>query len=507
MSTLNPIVESLAGPIVGRRIGGLSVFLGIPYATPPVGPLRFAAPVAAAAWTDPLDCVAFSAVAPQASSTMEMLLGGDKDPQSEDCLYLNVWTPDSCDPSTTGSRPVMVWIHGGAFTIGSARTPWYNGQRLSERGDAVVVTINYRLGVLGFLHIDEVPGSGNNGIRDQILALEWVQANIARFGGDASNVTIFGESAGAMSVGTLMAAGKPGQLFHKAILQSGGGHHVRSADFASEVTNAVLEGLGVSGGDVAGGDVAVGDLEKLRSLDVAAILAVQSDVESKMMAGDGLPFAPVVDGIVVHEMPITSIAAGSARAVAVMAGTTNEEMKLFLVAMPKAWTEPDVTLTKRFGADLVAAYVAMNPDRAPIDRGVAMVSDFTFVIPAVRLLEAQNSMGAPAAYRYRFDYASTAFGGLLGSCHALELPFVFDNMDSAGARTFAGEADGQDELAGAMAQAWVNFARTGNPNDDGEAQWAPYNDESLATMVFNNSGSAQAFNIDGAERAAWQGVR
>ena len=472
------------------------MFLGIPYAAPPVGSLRFAPPAAVTPWVEPLDCAAFSAVAPQASSTMEMLLGGDKDPQSEDCLYLNVWTPDSCEPSALGSRPVMVWIHGGAFTIGSARTPWYNGQRLSERGDVVIVTINYRLGVLGFLHLNDGAGSGNNGLRDQIAALEWVRANIARFGGDPGNITIFGESAGAMSVGTLLAVGRPGELFHKAILQSGAGHHVRSESFASEVTFEVCKSLAVEV-----------DIDALRSVDVAALLTAQSDVESKMTAGDGLPFAPVIDGVVVIESPIVSIANGSACSVTVMAGTTREEMKLFLVGMPQAWTEPDVTLTKRFGADLVAKYVEMEPERTPIDRGVAMVSDFTFVIPAVHLLNAQNAVGAPPAYRYRFDYASRAFGGLLGSCHALDLPFVFDNMDSPGSKMFAGEADGLDELAGAMAQSWVNFAATGNPNHEGLPDWAPYNDDSLATMLFNNSGHAVGHNIDGPQRAAWQGIR
>ncbi len=482
-----------SGPVMGQRSSGIAKFLGIPFAAPPVGDLRFEAPQPVSPWVEPRQCVEFSGVAPQDSSTMEMLLGGDKDPQSEDCLYLNVFTPAADDVK----RPVMVWIHGGAFTIGSARTPWYHGGNLATRGDVVVVTINYRLGALGFLHLPSQPTSGNNGILDQIAALEWVQANITNFGGDPANVTIFGESAGAMSVGTLMAIGRPGELFHKAILQSGAGHHVRTPEFANAVTTGVCDGIGIDATDITA----------LRNVSVADLLAAQSAVEGKMTGDAGLPFSPVVDGIVLAHRPIDAIAAGSAKEIPVLTGTNLDEMKLFVVGAPAAWGDPDATLTKRFGADMVRLYVEMDPDRAPLDRGVAMVSDFTFGIPAVRLLDAQINAGAPPCYRYRFDYKSTAFGGLLGACHALELPFVFDNMDSPGARAFAGEADGQDELAGLMAQAWVTFARTGNPNCDGLPEWHAYTHETLETLTFDNSQRAIVIDFDAAERRAWDGLR
>jgi para-nitrobenzyl esterase len=351
--------------------------------------------------------------------------------------------------------------------------------------------------VLGFLHLEGIPGSGNAGILDQIAALEWVKANIEHFGGDPERVTIFGESAGAMSVGTLLAVGRPGDLFHQAILQSGAAHNARTAEEAAGITEQVCKELGVD----------PTDLEMLRSLPVDRILAAQAEAEKAITTSGGLPFSPVVDGSVLEVLPIDAIREGSARSVAVLTGTTREEMKLFVPMAPQAWGDPDTVLSARFGADLVELYREQHPEATPLDRGIALLTDFTFRIPAAHLLEAQQEVGAPPAYNYRFDYASTAFGGFLGACHALELPFVFDNLDKPGARMFTGEAAGLDELAATMAESWVRFARTGSPQHDGLPEWEPYRTDSRATMLLDTKGCEPVRDPEAVERIAWIGRR
>src|SRR5438477_9149816 len=223
------IVETTAGKVQGTVADGVHVFKGIPFGAPPVGELRFRPPQPAPCWEGVRQCQDYGRVALQSPSPLERLFSARAPEMDEDCLSLNVWTP-ACDG---GKRPVMVWIHGGAFVTGSSATPWYDGSTFARDG-VVVVTINYRLGVFGFLHVD---GQGNNGILDQVLALEWVRDNIAAFGGDPDNVTAFGESAGAMSVGTLLGMPVAKNLFAKAIPQSGAGHNVKTEAEAEAIAN------------------------------------------------------------------------------------------------------------------------------------------------------------------------------------------------------------------------------------------------------------------------------
>src|SRR5690242_11103638 len=291
------LVETRSGKVQGSEHDGIHVFKGIPFAKPPVGALRWLPPKREDPWDDVLDATQFSRESAQVPFPMAQLFGGPQPEHSEDSLYLNVWTPGLDD----AHRPVMVWIHGGAFMNGAGSTPWYDGTRFAQHGDVVVVTINYRLASFGFLHLadlfgDEFAGSGNAGILDQIAALEWVRDNIEAFGGDPAKVTIFGESAGGGSVGTLLGAPSARGLFHQAIPQSGAASWFSTSERATEVARRVVDALQVKPGDVAA----------LRAKTTEEVLAAQATAGLTVAGGGpeadmGLPFQPVVDGTVLPQ--------------------------------------------------------------------------------------------------------------------------------------------------------------------------------------------------------------
>src|SRR5881227_538669 len=256
------IVETTSGTVRGREKNGIQDFRGIPYAAPPVGELRFRPPQPVEPWNGVRDATAFGPMAMQTQGAMETMFGAPPRPMSEDCLTLNVWTPGLDD----ARRPVMVWIHGGGFLFGTGATPWYDGRSFA-RDDIVLVTINYRLGAFGFLHID---GQGNNGILDQVAALEWVRDNIAAFGGDPGNVTAFGESAGAMSVGTLLGLPAAKGLFVKAIPESGAGHSAKTEAEAGAIAGEFLAEIGVDPGP--------GVIDRLRAVPADKLLEGQATV-------------------------------------------------------------------------------------------------------------------------------------------------------------------------------------------------------------------------------------
>ncbi|HEX2381443.1 MAG TPA: carboxylesterase/lipase family protein [Acidimicrobiales bacterium] len=472
------IASSTTGKIQGFDKDGVVQFRGIRYATAE----RFRAPRPVDPWDDVYDATTFGAPAPQNPSPLESMLSAPPVEGNEDCLFLNVYTPAVDD----GARPVMVWIHGGAFTAGQGSTPWYSGSRLASQGDVVVVTINYRLGALGFLHLDSVlgagfEGSGNNGIRDQIAAIQWVKDNIAAFGGDPGHITIFGESAGGMSVGTLL--GTPGvpELLTGAIAQSGAADHAKSLDDAQQVTSIVLDELGVvsSGADA------------LLALPVDALLAAQLSASTRLaeVTGLGLGFSPVVDGVVLPQPPIDAIRAGSAANVSLLAGTTAEEWNLFHLIDRASGPMDEIRLERRLAksvgdraSDVIAAYRDEAPSASNDDLWCAIATDWVFRIPAVRLLEAQ-SPHQPSTYSYVFSYKSTAFDGALGACHAVEIPFAFDNVDRRGVNFFLGQVDdGTRALSTAVSRAWTAMARNGSPDHDGIPGWPPYSDASRAVM-------------------------
>jgi para-nitrobenzyl esterase len=492
-------VQTTYGPVAGVERDGVQVFRGIRYATPPTGERRFRPPEPPEPWTEVQDAGRSGPVAPQNPSPLESLFGADPPPQSEDCLFLDVWTPATDDTP----RPVMVWIHGGAFVTGSGSTPWYDGSSFAARHDIVLVTINYRLGALGFSHLADLGGpesAGNLGILDQAFALRWVRDNIAAFGGDPGNVTIFGESAGGMSVATLLGLPEAAGLFHKAIPQSGAARHVRSRERATEITTRLLDELGV-------------DIDGLLTAPVARILAAQAAVTA---AGGrieaGLPFSPVHDGTALPEPPFDAVIGGSAAGVPLLTGTNLDEMLLFTFLDPAVADLDDERLAARaaslFGDDAVHealdAYRSGRPGCGPGEVWSALLTDLVFRVPAVRLAE-QQAKHAPV-YTYLFTWATPAFGGKLGSCHALEIPFVFNSLHARGVHHFVGEVDdGLRALAATVHDAWAAFARTGDPNHEGLPAWPRFAAPERPTMLL---GDACAVEHDpaGHELAVWASV-
>jgi para-nitrobenzyl esterase len=501
------IATTKQGKVEGVEKLGCLQFRGIPFAAPPVGNLRWQPPQPPASWDGVRDATEFGPICPQVAGTMEALGGrqAEPDPMSEDCLTLNVFTPAADD----AKRPVMVWIHGGGFSTGSGRVPWYSGHNFARDG-IVCVTINYRLNAFGFLHLEDLfgpdlRGSGTLGIADQVAALEWVRHNIASFGGDPANVTIFGESAGGMSVGTLMATPSAKGLFGKAIPQSGAAHTTHTPQVATRIAERFCAYVGVKPSDVDA-------LHALSSDEIIAAVArfgVEAsenlDLFGEDFAGFGLPFQPVIGTDVVPRAPIEVLRDGDASDVTTLVGTTLEEWKLFTImtseeSLRKRAIRPLRNLCDKAGVsvdELVGAYEAKVGAGDELGLRNALETDRNFRIPAIRLAEAQVTAGAPT-YMYRFDWKTPAFGGRLGACHALEIPFVFDNLDAPGANVFTGGAAPQ-ALATAMHDAWVSFAATGDPG------WARYDTSRRTTMLFNEK-SGPADDPDGDLRRVWDGV-
>lgn len=503
------VADTRYGKLEGTRAGGAIAFKGIPYAAPPLGERRWAPPERPAAWSGVRRAAAFSPVAPQTQTPIRVLEAFFiEEPQSEDCLYLNVWTP-----AVDGARrPVLFWIHGGGFAIGSGSQSLYDGASLARRGDVVVVTVNYRLGPLGFLHLREltggrIPATGNEGILDQIAALEWVRENIAGFGGDPGNVTIFGESAGGMSVGTLLGLPHARGLFHKAIAQSGAAQTVSSLERAVRVAERLLAELGLRRDDTDG----------LRSISPKRLLEAIDRVagaSGAMIAPElGMIWKPVLDERVLARLPLDEVRAGSAAGIALMAGSTLDEWKLLGIGDPAALSLDEVALRERTRASLggvdpaplVEAYRGARTARGepvtPFELHSALETDRLFRVPALRLLEAQ-AQHDPRTYAYLFTWPSPLMGGMLGACHALELGFVFGTHATPGMRDFCGTGPGADALAESMQDAWTAFAKSGDPSFPAVGRWTPYRDGERATLVF---GEKRAFELDprAEERRAW----
>jgi para-nitrobenzyl esterase len=486
------IVSTEQGQVEGLERDAVLAFRGIPYAAPPVGPRRFRPPAPPEPWDGVRDARAFGRPSWQNVGGLQAVLGGAEMDCSEDCLTLNVQTP-ACDD---GGRPVLVWIHGGGFTSGTSATPWYDGSRFVQRGDVVVVSVNYRLGALGFLWLgslgEEFAASGVNGVLDQAAALRWVRDNIAAFGGDPGNVTVFGESAGAMSVGTLLALPSARGLFHKAIAQSGAAHNSFEPHLAEEITGSVLAELDLT-------DPAV-----LLDVDARRLIEVEAAVTGALMRGPGrladrtgialaMPFQPVVDGHWLPMAPVEAVARGSAADVALLSGTNADEWNLFRLMSPGDLDRPG--LLDRLdriagnGHEFHDAYGSSRPDASPADLWSAVLTDYAFRVPSVRLLEAHRRAAAPGVggFEYLFTWPTPAFGGLMGSCHALEIPFVFDTLRRAGSEMFLGGRAGPElhELAARMQEAWIAFARTGDPSTEALGGWPPFDPAARRVMRFD----------------------
>src|ERR1700712_688292 len=423
---MEPLVTGAQGRLRGREKEGVSSFLGIPYAQPPFGALRFARPVPADGWDGTRDALEFGATAPKPGylPPIDAILP-EATVEGTDCLNLNVWSPQDAT-----ALPVLVWIHGGSFVNGSGAVSMYNGAAFARDG-VVCVTINYRLGVDGFGYIEGTPP--NRGLLDQIAALEWVRDNIAAFGGDPARVTVAGESAGAFSVASLLAMPAAKGLFGRAVLQSGAGQHVLTPATAARVTAEVAARLGVEPTAEALAAVPVDDLIRAQQAVSMAIAAAPDpgrwgDITTNMMT-----FEPVVDGDILPTRPIDAIAGGGSNDVDLLIGTTTEEHALFLVPTgiaARVGAAQLRALLSLYGVDvetLIAAYQRDRPAATPGEILIAALTDWFFRIPAVRVAEARGALGLDTHF-YEFAWRSPEFGGQLGACHALEIGFVFDNL-------------------------------------------------------------------------------
>ena len=407
---------------------------------------------------------------------------------SEDCLSLNIWAPDLPE-NLTDALPVMVWIHGGSFVNGSGSIPWYDGSSLAARGDVVVVTINYRLGVFGYLSLAEFGNhydrSGNLGLLDQVAALSWIQENVAAFGGDPNRVCVVGESAGAMSIGTLLSTRAAEGLFQRAILQSGT-PVAQAADRAACTTTELFAAL-----DIDRDETGLARLNALAAEDIlnaAAQMAIR-----KMTAGDGdagaFPWSPVIDGVVVYGDPMET---GTTSRVPVLIGTTRDEMRIMRVLFPERppldlpQLEDQVgALCGPLGDDILDAYAARSPGATPDDLWDAIASDRIFGVPTAHFIDQRVKNMAPT-WTYLFNWTSAARGGIYGSAHTVEIPFVFNTFDAPGVADFLGRPRSEtDELAVRVQHAWVSFARDGVPAADGLPEWPPCGSGTRPTMVFD----------------------
>lgn len=502
---MDQVVETKYGKVEGFSSDGaqpLQLFRGIPFAKPPVGDLRFRPPVAPEPWTGVRPATEFGPSAHQRDLPIPFP-GWDVGARDEDCLYLNVATP----AADTARRPVLVWIHGGAFFLGSGSQQMYNPEPLVERGDVVVVTINYRLGPFGFLHLNDLVGeefgaSGNAGIQDQVAALRWVQDNIAAFGGDPDNVTIFGESAGGMSVGTLLGTPSAAGLFRRAIPQSGAAHAISTREQASQIATRMLELL----------EIDPADASKLREVSPAQMLEAQDKLSASLLGSSGgtMPFQPVVDGGALPKAPLEAIAGGLSAGVDVMIGTTRDEWKLFSMMDPSQANLEETAMAAKFekwigpqSKQVIQAFRdARGPEATAKEIYDAIQTDRIFRIPALRLAEAQLAH-AGNLYCYLFTWEAPI--PALGACHGIDIAFVFGGALSDAASLFTGPGGEAKELAEKVMDSWLAFARTGDPNHSGLPSWPGYDTDRRATMQLGKTCGVVDAPQD-AERLAWEGI-
>ncbi|CAM4368951.1 carboxylesterase/lipase family protein [Saccharibacillus endophyticus] len=465
------IIETKQGQLRGASANGVKSWKGVPYAQPPIGDLRFRAPHPPAEWDGVRDALAFGSIALQAQPPEDSIFASPGVTMSEDCLYLNVWTPEDA-----GERlPVMVWIHGGSFISGSSSLPLYDGTQLALRGGCVVVSLNYRLGPLGFMHLSPL-GEGfdsNAGLSDQVQALEWVKNNIAAFGGDPGNVTLFGESAGSMSIAAVLAMPAAKGLFHKAIMQSGGAQSMSSAQ-GEIVAAAFLRRLGVDGGN----------LERLKTFSPQELLTATAEMRpAEGEEWPALPFQPVVEPETLPQEPLSAVSQGAAEGIPLIIGTNHDEGDFFMrdesqLASPEEFAHMIRALT---GVEDAEAWTSRY---APTVQGQARaMTELYFWRSSLAFAEAQSRY-APV-WMYRFDWTLPGHPFFGKAVHAAEMPFVFGNLvllPRIGIRV----EPAMQNLADAMRGAWQAFAASGDPSLP-SLPWARYETEARQTMIFDHN--------------------
>jgi para-nitrobenzyl esterase len=485
-----PRAQTTSGTVRGRTEGGLAVFRGIPFAQPPTGRARVAAPQPGIAWDGVREAFSFGSPPPQSGT-----YGPAPRPADDDWLTVNVWTPA---PDPAARRPVMVWIYGGAYKVGSADAPGYDGGRLAREGDLVVVTFNYRTGVEGFAQIQGAPA--NRGLLDQVAALSWVQDNIPAFGGDPDQVTVFGQSAGAGSVASLLATPLAAGLFRRAIAQSVPGIYY-SPPLAADIAAAIAAELGLRA-----------TTDELSGADPMRLVAAADAVNRRLgqyqdrwgqVAQTATPFAPVIDGEVLPVTPWQALAAGAARRVPLIAGHTRDEYRLFLAMGGQLGTISDEQAAQSLralgpGPDGEQAYRAAFPGASAESLYELVQNDWLFRMPTLHLAQAQAA-GGGAAYLYELAWAAPANGGILGACHGLDGPLVFGNLDEGFAARLIGPPPfpAAEEVSAQFRTAWTRFAATGDPG------WPAYDPQRRLTRIFDLPPAVTAYPEE-TSRGLWQ---
>ncbi len=510
------VVETAYGKVRGTTQNGVHSFKGIPYGGPTDGPNRFMPPSPPKPWPGIKDATRYGPACWQViegftKRDFDLLGSLGIDSMSEDCLVLNVWTRGVNDQS---KRPVMVWMHGGGYFAGSGeRQPSTNGASLAGTQDVVVVSVNHRLGVFGYLYLEEIAGeryagSGNAGMLDLVAALEWVRDNIAMFGGDPGNVTIFGESGGGGKVCVLMAMPAAKGLFHHAISESGICLKGKTIDEATQTARNFLDLLGVSPNNT----------DVLHEMRADMIYSAWMSLPPVAWIPTGkAQFHPVLDGKALPFHPFHPAAAPTASDVSLLIGTNKDEMNFMLYRDPQFGKYDEaairegiigslrgrfIDITTEQVEDLIATYRRTRPGATPHDLLIAITSDIHRNV-SIRIAELKAAGGPAPVYMYLLTWESPAEHGMLKSCHVLEVPFVFNNVEPT--IGLIGDTHERFTLAKSMSGAWAAFARNGDPSHEGIPHWPAYTTEERATMVFNTECRVEN-DPRREEREAWDGI-
>jgi para-nitrobenzyl esterase len=471
------VVETSSGPVLGTSAsastGGVEVFWGVPFAAPPEGALRFRAPEPPTPWTEPRDCTQPGAAVPHKVSALGELIGLSTEYQGSDCLHVTVWRPESRGDTPL---PVMVWIHGGSFEAGAASNPIANGAELCARGNVIVVSLQYRTGILGFLSLPGAPE--NRGFLDQIAALEWTRNNIAKFGGNAENITLFGSSAGGVSAALLFATQAQRGLFRRVIVQSGGAEWLHTDTTATLVRRELARELGLQ-------ELPDDALrEALEETPTQALVDAQRALINRLEDSlGGVVFQPVRDHQHFATPPLVRVARGECRDVTLFVGTNADEMNI--LSLMNLFDDPLTADQARQKSATLIGTPAEHPLlgrilQAYADAGCApqaqwerFATDLCFRYPAMRLAEAHCKAGGET-YMYLFDFKSPAFGGCLGASHAIEIPFIFGSHTLPIMESFLGDEPEVATTSRNVSEVWTTFARTGTPATTWTGPWRTY---------------------------------